>query len=116
MFRPALFLLMPSLGLQQIVVKLAVDQILPHKPALVVSGINQGPNAAINVMYSGTVSAALEASILGIDAVAFSMGAWLGGDFEASAHYAKMIASQVLRRGLPDGILLKCKHPRWFSG
>ena len=92
-------------------VKLAVDQILPRKPDLVVSGINQGPNAAINVMYSGTVSAALEASILGIDAIAFSMGAWLGGDFKASAHFATLVARQVLARGLPDGVLLNVNIP-----
>src|SRR5690625_3357783 len=51
-------------------VKLAVNQLLPRRPDLVVSGINRGPNTAVNVIYSGTVSAATEASILGIDAIA----------------------------------------------
>ena len=62
-------------------VKLAIDQFLPRKPDIVVSGINQGPNAAINTIYSGTVSAALEGAILGISAVAFSLNAWSGGRF-----------------------------------
>ena len=92
-------------------VKLAVDQLLPRKPDLVVSGINQGPNAAINVMYSGTVSAALEASILGIDAVAFSLCAWLGGDYAPSQVFARKIAATVLEEGLPAGVLLNVNIP-----
>ena len=54
-------------------VKIAVDKLLPRQPDLVVSGINRGPNTAVNVIYSGTVSAATEAAILGIDAIAFSL-------------------------------------------
>ncbi len=92
-------------------VKLAVDQILPRRPDLVVSGINQGPNAAINVIYSGTVSAALEASILGVDAIAFSLNAWTGGHFEAAGQYARRIARIVLEKSLPPGILLNVNVP-----
>lgn len=91
-------------------VKLA-DQILPRRPDLVVSGINRGPNTAVNIIYSGTVSAATEASILGIDAVAFSRCAWEDGDYGPAGRYARQIAQQVLRDSLPPGILLNVNIP-----
>ncbi|GIV57214.1 MAG: 5'-nucleotidase SurE [Rhodothermaceae bacterium] len=92
-------------------VKLAIDKLVPRRPDLVVSGINQGPNTAVNVIYSGTVSAATEAAILGIDAVAVSLCQWEGGDFGPAGHYARRIAEQVLRRGLPPGLLLNVNVP-----
>lgn len=92
-------------------VKLASDKLVPRRPDLVVSGINQGPNTAVNVIYSGTVSAATEAAILGIDAVAFSLCAWRGGHFEAAGRVARQIAERVLNTGLPPGILLNVNIP-----
>ena len=92
-------------------IKLAVNQLLPRKPDLVVSGINQGPNTAVNVIYSGTVSAATEASILGVDAVAFSLCQWRGGDYEPGGRYARRIAEHVLEHGLPPGVLLNVNIP-----
>ncbi len=92
-------------------VKLAVNQLLPRRPDLVVSGINRGPNTAVNVIYSGTVSAATEAAILGIDAIAFSLCNWTARDFSAAAHYARQIARTVLTHGLPPGILLNVNIP-----
>ena len=92
-------------------VKLAINQLLPRTPQLVVSGINKGPNTAVNIIYSGTVSAATEASILGIDALAFSLCAWEGGDYGPAAYYAQRIARTVLRQGLPPGILLNVNIP-----
>jgi len=92
-------------------IKLAVNQILPRPPQLVVSGINHGPNTAVNVLYSGTVSAATEASILGIDAIAFSLCRWDGGDFEVAGRFARQITARVLRGGLPPGILLNVNIP-----
>lgn len=92
-------------------VKLAVNQLLPRHPDLVVSGINRGPNTAVNVIYSGTVSAATEASILGIDAIAFSLCAWQANEFETAGRYARQIAEHVLQRGLPPGILLNVNIP-----
>lgn len=92
-------------------VKLAVNQLLPRKPDLVVSGINRGPNTAVNVIYSGTVSAATEAAILGIDAVAFSHCAWTVTDYEASGIIARRIAKRVMHLGLPPGILLNVNIP-----
>ncbi len=92
-------------------VKLAIDKLLPSRPAIVVSGINQGPNAAVNVIYSGTVSAATEAAILGIPAVAISYCRWRGGDFETSARIARRVVSAVLEKGLPPGVLLNVNVP-----
>lgn len=92
-------------------VKLAVNQLLPRRPDLVVSGINRGPNTAVNVIYSGTVSAATEAAILGIDAIAFSLCNWEARDYRAAAHYAQRIAHTVLTCGLPPGILLNVNIP-----
>jgi 5'-nucleotidase len=92
-------------------VKLAIDQLLPRQPDLVVSGINQGPNAAVNIIYSGTVSAATEATILGIPAIAFSYCRWVGGDYEASGRVARTVARRVLDRGLREGILLNVNIP-----
>ncbi len=92
-------------------VKLAMDKFLPRIPSIVVSGINQGPNAAVNVIYSGTVSAATEATILGIPAVAVSYCRWSGGNFEASARIARRIVRRVLENGLPHGVLLNVNVP-----
>ena len=91
--------------------KLAVNHLLPRAPDLVVSGINRGPNTAVNVIYSGTVSAATEASILGLDAIAFSLCAWKVRDYEAAARYAERIAHKVLQTGLPPGILFNVNIP-----
>lgn len=92
-------------------IKLGIDKLLPRSPSLVVSGINQGPNTAVNIIYSGTISAATEAAILGIPAISFSFCRWTGGDFEASARVARSISLRVLERGLPPGILLNVNIP-----
>lgn len=92
-------------------VKLAVNQLLPRRPDLVVSGINRGPNTAVNVIYSGTVSAATEAAILGIDSIAFSLCSWEGGDYRPSQEIAQRIVARVLASGLPPGVLLNVNIP-----
>ena len=92
-------------------VKLAMDKLVPRKPDLVVSGINHGPNTAVNVIYSGTVSAATEAAILGIPAIAFSYCKWGGGDFEASGRIARQVAQRTLQGGLTPGLLLNVNIP-----
>lgn len=92
-------------------IKLAVSTLLPRKPDLVVSGINQGPNTAVNVVYSGTVAAAVEASILGIDAIAFSHCHWTSTDYSTSKQVARRITDQVLTNGLPDGVCLSVNVP-----
>ncbi|MBC8047426.1 MAG: 5'/3'-nucleotidase SurE [Fimbriimonadaceae bacterium] len=93
-------------------VKLAKDKILHHKPDLCVSGINHGSNSSINIIYSGTMSAAVEASIEGIPAVGFSLLDFsLQADFSGAGAYAKIIAEQVLQYGLPNSTLLNVNIP-----
>jgi 5'-nucleotidase len=92
-------------------IKLATAQILDRDPDLVVSGINRGPNTAVNVLYSGTVSAATEASIIGLDAIAFSFCNWTAEHYEVAGHWARRITEQVLDTGLPPGVLLNVNVP-----
>lgn len=93
-------------------VKLAVDKVLHRKPDLCVSGINHGSNSSINVIYSGTMSAAMEAAIEGIPAVGFSLVAYdWSADMLPAQHYARKISAQVLEDGLPDHGLLNVNIP-----
>lgn len=94
-------------------VKLAVHEILKCKPDLCVSGINHGSNSSINVIYSGTMSAAVEAGIEGIPAIGFSLAdfSW-NADFEATKPFIKKIALQVLEHYLPDGTVLNVNFPK----
>jgi 5'-nucleotidase len=93
-------------------VKLAVNKILHRKPDLCVSGINHGSNSSINVIYSGTMSAAMEGAIEGIPSIGFSLNDFsLDADFKASSYYSKIIASQVLKKGLPLNCLLNVNLP-----
>jgi 5'-nucleotidase len=79
-------------------VKLAVDKILHSKPDICISGINHGANHSINVIYSGTMSAAVEAAIESIPAIGFSLLDYsLEADFTASRKYARMIVEQLLK-------------------
>lgn len=94
-------------------VKLAVNEILKRKPDLCVSGINHGSNSSINVIYSGTMSAAMEAGIEGIPAIGFSLSDYnWDADFEPTKPFIKQIAAQVLEQGLPDGVLLNVNFPK----
>ena len=94
-------------------VKMAVSEILKRKPDLCVSGINHGSNSSINVIYSGTMSAAVEAGIEGIPAIGFSLQDldW-NADFEPVRPFVEKIASEVLKNGLPDGVLLNVNFPK----
>jgi len=93
-------------------VKLAVRNLYADKKFdLCISGINQGANTAINIIYSGTVSAATEATILGIPSIAISLGSFSFMDFKPSAKFAAKIAKLVLKNGLPKGTLLNVNIP-----
>jgi len=92
-------------------VKLAVTTHIKEKPDLIVSGINHGSNAAINVIYSGTVSAATEGTILGVPSIAFSLATYVDFDFTYSKKVAQIIAKAVLKNGLPPGVLLNVNIP-----
>ncbi len=77
-------------------VKIAIAELLPRPPDLVVSGINLGPNVGINVLYSGTVSAATEASILGVRGLAVSLNTYKNADFRRAAALARQILGRLL--------------------
>jgi 5'-nucleotidase len=85
---------------------------LDRTPDLCVSGINHGSNASINVIYSGTMSAAIEAGIEGIPAIGFSLldYSW-DANFEASKPIVKKITEHVLQHGLPNGVVLNVNIP-----
>ncbi|TGV03119.1 5'/3'-nucleotidase SurE [Flavivirga rizhaonensis] len=93
-------------------VKLAIRELLDRKPDLCVSGINHGSNSSINVIYSGTMSAAIEAGIEGIPAIGFSLldYTW-NAHFETSKTYVKTITEQLLNNGLPNDIVLNVNIP-----
>lgn len=92
-------------------VNLAVNGILPARPALVVSGINHGGNMGDDITYSGTVSAAMEATLLGIPAIAVSLVGRDSNDFAPAARFARRLAEAVLKRGLPPDTLLNVNVP-----
>ncbi len=93
-------------------VKLAKDKVLHKNPDLCVSGINHGSNSSINVIYSGTMSAAVEATIEDIDAIGFSLLDYnFDADFEPAKKYAKVIAENYLENELPEGTLLNVNIP-----
>lgn len=94
-------------------VKLAVNAILKgQKPDLCVSGINHGLNNSINVLYSGTMSAAVEGAIEGIPSIGFSLDDYNAqANFEHCLKYVKELAQQVLANGLPVGTVLNVNFP-----
>ena len=92
-------------------VALALLGILPQRPDLVVSGINQGPNLGHDVTYSGTVAGAMEAVISGLPAVAVSLDSYESHDFSLAAKVAARIAGRVLAKGLPAGVFLNVNVP-----
>lgn len=93
-------------------VKIAKHEVLKRTPDICVSGINHGSNASINVIYSGTMSAAIEAGIEEIPAIGFSLlnTDW-NADFTQSSCFIKKIVTEVLVRGLPKGIVLNVNIP-----
>ncbi len=94
-------------------VKMAISEILNKKPDLCVSGINHGSNSSINVIYSGTMSAAVEAGIEGIPAIGFSLLDFnYQADFKPSEEFIEKITLNVLLNGLSEGIVLNVNIPK----
>lgn len=93
-------------------VKLAVDKVLHRKPDILVSGVNHGSNSSINVIYSGTMSAAMEGAIEGITSVGFSLldFSW-DADFTGAKEYMSRIMKNVIEHGLPTDTLLNVNIP-----
>ena len=94
-------------------VKLAINELLDRKPDLCVSGINHGSNSSINVIYSGTMSAAMEAGIEGIPAIGFSLldYNWTA-DFNPLRKYIKQITIEALSNKIPENVVLNVNFPK----
>lgn len=94
-------------------VKLGLRELLDRKPDLCVSGINHGSNSSINVIYSGTMSAAIEAGIEGIPAIGFSLCdyGW-NANFEPAKKAIQQIVGQALEHGIPKGVVLNVNIPK----
>ncbi|GAA3773447.1 MULTISPECIES: 5'/3'-nucleotidase SurE [Corallibacter] len=93
-------------------VKLAINEILDRKPDICISGINHGSNSSINVIYSGTMSAAIEAGIEGIPAIGFSLLDYnYNADFTAAKKVAKTVLKNALKHGIPNDIVLNVNIP-----
>lgn len=94
-------------------VKLAVEHFCPRQPDLVLSGINHGSNSSINVIYSGTMGAAIEAAALGFNSIGFSLLSHNpDADFEPGIPYVRHIIGTVLSQGLPPNVSLNVNIPK----
>jgi len=92
-------------------VKLALSELLDFRPDVVLSGINPGPNVGINLNYSGTVSAAREAALMGCRAIAVSVAASEAVSYALAAEFAASLAERVLDRGLAPRTFLNVNVP-----
>ncbi len=95
-------------------VTLALNKILPpdERPVICASGINHGPNLGDDATYSGTVAGAMEATILGVPGIAFSLAASRNHDFSESIRIAREITQLVISEGMPTGTLLNINVPK----
>jgi 5'-nucleotidase len=97
-------------------VKMAVNKLLPRKPDLVLSGINHGSNSSINVIYSGTMSAAIEGSLEGTSSIGFSLNDHnFDADFNGTTTFIEKIITSVLNDTLPNGVCLNVNFPKLTS-
>jgi 5'-nucleotidase len=93
-------------------VKLAINQLLEHQPDWVVSGINHGANASVSVLYSGTMAAAIEGCLYGINSVGFSLNNFSPtADFSICKKYIRIVMKRLAINPLPDGICLNVNIP-----
>jgi 5'-nucleotidase len=94
-------------------VKMAVNNILKLKPDLVLSGINHGSNSSINVIYSGTMSAAVEGALEGAPSIGFSLCDYsIEADFSPSEKFVKQIIKNALENQMPKGVCLNVNIPK----
>lgn len=92
-------------------IKIAVKKVLKKKPDLIVSGINQGSNTAINTIYSGTVAGAAEGGLMNIPSFAISIAKYDYHDFSAAAEFAKIMSKKLLENPLPEYTFLNINVP-----
>lgn len=91
--------------------KIAIKSIMDEKPDLLISGINSGANIGTNLIYSGTISAATEGTMLGIPSIAISLDSYRSDNYSVSRKTAIDIATNVLSKGIPHGTLLNVNVP-----
>jgi 5'-nucleotidase len=92
-------------------VKIAVQEILDPPPDIILSGINLGNNVGVNVLYSGTVSAATEGAFLGIPSAAISLGIQKKPDFDFAARFSRRVIRLLVESDLKDGTALNVNIP-----
>jgi len=92
-------------------VKIAIQEILQQRPDMIISGINMGSNVGINLLYSGTVSAATEGAFLGVPSVAISLNAKNGPDFSFPAKFSRQMIRFVTQNSLREGTALNVNIP-----
>ncbi len=92
-------------------VKLACREILGAPPDLLLAGINLGANVAINILYSGTVAAAIEGAMLAVPSVAFSLAETEKPDFDEAARIAREVLARILANGVPERTVLNVNIP-----
>jgi 5'/3'-nucleotidase len=92
-------------------VKIGIRNIMQDSPDIVVSGINHGSNTAINIIYSGTVSAAREAAIMDVPSMAVSLTNHAAKEFAFAGKIAKMLTQEIFKKNLPTGTLLNVNVP-----
>lgn len=92
-------------------IKIGIRNLMTAPPDLVLSGINHGSNTAINIIYSGTVSAAREAAIMDVPSIAISITSHVVMDFSYASRIATQLAIQVYEKGLPKGTMLNVNVP-----
>jgi 5'-nucleotidase len=93
-------------------IKLAVNQLVDRKPDSVVSGINHGANASVSVLYSGTMAAAIEGCLYGINSVGFSLNDFSRtADFSICKKYIRIVMQKLATESLPPGICLNVNIP-----
>ncbi|MFN3918037.1 MAG: 5'/3'-nucleotidase SurE [Flavobacteriales bacterium] len=94
-------------------VKIGMFKLNGRKPDLIVSGINHGSNCSTNVLYSGTMSAAVEGAIEGVPSIGFSLADFsIEADFTASKHYVKKIVKEALKTSMDKGVCLNVNIPK----
>jgi 5'-nucleotidase len=92
-------------------IKLALGALLDRFPDFVLAGINQGGNTGTDILYSGTVSAAMEGTIEGIPSIAFSLAHYTSPDFSVAATFATQLMANLVGQALPDSFLLNVNIP-----
>jgi 5'-nucleotidase len=92
-------------------VKLALEELMPERPHVVLAGVNRGPNLGTDILYSGTVAAAAEGALAGIPAVALSTVSYDPSDYGPASTVGAALARLAATRGLPPGVMLNVNVP-----